>query len=399
MNILMTNHRLHSRGGSEVFTSEVARALAAKGNNVCVFTTVSGGIGSELEGAGIPIVADPALCPFQPDIIHGQHHVETMTALASWPSVPVVHFAHGLEAWEEQRPKHPRIQRYIAMSPRLAEWIALDVGQPLEAIAVVKNFIDEKRFKTVRDPALKTGKALVYINSMKSGSAAHAALQAACADVGLTLDARGIDFGEVVADAEALLPNYDLVFASGKSAIEAMACGCTVIPISKDKFRERIHPGNVEAVSEFNFCTDANDPDIQHGPVADELRRVQWSDAAGVCEFIRSRFTLDRAADQLLKIYETAVHDFRMKPSQPAPEASEKAFAKFLLWMAGAVKDVDERHAVLWEKKEAAVERADKWKLKSEALQKKVDELRKELEAERRGVLAKLFRKVPKPPR
>ncbi len=47
-----------------------------------------------------------------PDIIHGQHHAETMTALLHFASVPAVFFfCHGWRPPEEEPPLFPRSAR------------------------------------------------------------------------------------------------------------------------------------------------------------------------------------------------------------------------------------------------------------------------------------------------
>lgn len=231
MNILMTNHQMERRGGSELFVDEVARKLLGDGHRVCVFSTLLGPLSSQLEDAGVPVVSDPSECPFRPDIIHGQHHLETMTALCCWLDVPAIYYVHGSGPWEEHPPVHPRIRKYLGTAPRLAWWIAHECGVEEASVGVVRNFFDPSRFREVRSPDARSGRALVFHNQLTESSAAYHALRDACRQADLTCETLGFSFGRTVEEPGKVLTDYDVVFAAGRSAIEAMACGCAVIPI------------------------------------------------------------------------------------------------------------------------------------------------------------------------
>lgn len=109
MKILFTNHRLKERGGSELFTAEVTTELLHRGHEIAIFSTVGGPIAEGLRAAGLTVIEDPAACPFTPDLIHSQHHLETMAALTAWPHAPGLYFLHGYGPWEERPPLHPRL--------------------------------------------------------------------------------------------------------------------------------------------------------------------------------------------------------------------------------------------------------------------------------------------------
>jgi hypothetical protein len=154
MKILMTNHRLRGAGGSEWFVVETAGGLRERGHEVAVFSAAGGEMAERLAETGITVLATPRDCPFRPDLIHGQHHLETMAALRAWPGVPAVYFIHGAAPWEEHPPAHPRIRRYLATSPRFAPWIARECGAPESNVETVRNFFDPERFPVVRPQPL-----------------------------------------------------------------------------------------------------------------------------------------------------------------------------------------------------------------------------------------------------
>ena len=55
------------------------------------------------------------------------------------------------------------------------------------------------------------------------------AIAAACHAAGITLDVVGGAAGRVSDAPEHLLPAYDIVFAKGRTALEALAVGCATV--------------------------------------------------------------------------------------------------------------------------------------------------------------------------
>jgi hypothetical protein len=84
------------RAGTELYVRDLALALQSRGHAPIVYTSRIGEAARELGEATVPIVDDLAMLSSPPDIIHGHHHVETMTALLHFREVPAVFFCHGL---------------------------------------------------------------------------------------------------------------------------------------------------------------------------------------------------------------------------------------------------------------------------------------------------------------
>ncbi len=361
MKILMTNHRLQQRGGSELFVLEIATGFRRLGHEVCVFTTVPGPLSERLATTGIPVVGDPAECPFTPDILHGQHHLETMAALSLWPGVPATYMVHGATPWEEQAPVHPRIRRYLATTKRLAWYIARDCGVEESSVLVVRNFFDPARFTRVRPPDRRTGRALVFHNTMAPDGPAVRNLERACAACGLTLERIGAAFGRMIDNPEEALPEFDVVFAGGRSAIEAMACGCAVIPVTAAQSTDRIHPGNYQELADRNFTAETNTPPLAADEVAGQLRAIDAAETRQVTQWIREEATLPVAVGRLLDCYQGVL----AAPAAGGTEDELRPLGRYLLALAARVKDADARRAALADDKERATQRAAKWKARA----------------------------------
>jgi hypothetical protein len=75
--------------------AELGRALASRGHQVAACSSQIGEAGSMLKGMAIPVIIDPFNSPFKPDVIHGQHHLDSMRALFAFPDVPTIYHCHG----------------------------------------------------------------------------------------------------------------------------------------------------------------------------------------------------------------------------------------------------------------------------------------------------------------
>src|SRR5215204_6227314 len=80
------------RGGTELSALEVATELLRRGYRPTIFSPILGTTADEARAAGIPVVATLAEIPEAPDVIHGQHQVETATALVHFPRTQAVSF-------------------------------------------------------------------------------------------------------------------------------------------------------------------------------------------------------------------------------------------------------------------------------------------------------------------
>src|ERR1039457_3480393 len=91
MKILITSNNVEGRGGTESFVRTLARGLESVGHSVMAYSSDPGQGERLLENDVVPVATDLENLPFLPDVIHAQHHLDTMTALTALPGVPAVH--------------------------------------------------------------------------------------------------------------------------------------------------------------------------------------------------------------------------------------------------------------------------------------------------------------------
>jgi len=332
LRILLTNHTLADRGGSDLYVRDVARALLARGHRPVVYSPVLGTVCDDLRLATVPVVDDLDRIAEAPDVIHGQHHLETMTALLHFPGVPVVFVCHGWTPWEEAPPLFPRILRYVAVDEVCRDRLVLQHGVPRDATEVLLNFVDLDRFQLRRPLPERPLRALLFCNE----DGPHVGVvREACLEAGITLDLTGRAFGNATSSPEALLPQYDLVFGKARSAIEALAVGCAVILISAAGLGPMVRTGDLDRLRSLNFGIRAlRDPLTVIGLRA-RIAAYDAADAAAVSARVRASAGREQAVDRLIALYHEILG--RWRATVPADDES-KAAARYLRSIALAFK-------------------------------------------------------------
>jgi hypothetical protein len=306
MRVLITNITLAGRTGTEINVRDVACGLHARGHAPIVYSPALGEIADELRARTIPVVDDLTTIGERPDVIHGHHHPETMAAVLRFPGVPAIFFSHDFTAWHDAAPRFPRIRRYVAVDEANRDRLVLAGGIPADMIRVVLNAVDLQRFAPRSALPSRPGRALVL--SHYAGEHPHdRAVRAACDRLGLPLDVVGKGVGAVSRAPEDLLGRYDLVFAKGRSALEALAVGCAVVLVDFAGSGPMVTSAELERLRRNNFgrrlLVRPLDPDV----IGAEIARYDAADATRVSAAIRATAGLDAQLDVLETIYREVV--------------------------------------------------------------------------------------------
>lgn len=338
MKILITNNRLDLRGGAEMFVRDLARALQTRGHSVLAYSSDLGEGERLLQSDLLPVSTDLENLPFRPDIIHGQHHLDAMSALMALPGVPAIFHCHGA-VWREAIPKHPRIYHYLAMSRTLKERLVIESNIAADDITVWLNTVDTARFQTVRNLPAQPARALFFNNRHNSKSETVRAARTAAERCGISLDLIGNNFEKKIYDPENVLPQYDLVFASGKCAIDAIASGCAVIVVGRTSCGEMVTAENYERLRAVNFSIAVNSAPTSAEKIESEIRKFSPTDAAQVTTRLRCEASLDSSIDRLLAIYEAVIAQHRGAAIDFAAES--RAVSHYLRRLVPVIKELD----------------------------------------------------------
>ncbi len=311
LRILITNHTLAGRAGSELYVRDTALELLRRGHTPVAYSSQLGEVARELQAAGITVVDDLNLLAEAPDLIHGQQHMELMTALLHFPDVPAVQFIHSSKSWYEKPIHFPRILRYVAVDHGCRDLLlAHDVGA--ERIRVLLNFVDLARFKS-RDQALPATPQRALLFSNYAGDETHLpAVRDACARARIKLDVIGSGANTAISQPEKVLSEYDLVFAKGRSALEAMAVGVAVVLCDREGSGPLVDTKNFAALRPLNFGRAALDKPLDAGLVLAEIKRYDPVEALRVSQIVRACAGHETVVDELINLYAEVKREFEL---------------------------------------------------------------------------------------
>jgi glycosyl transferase family 4 len=337
LRILLTNTSLIHRAGSELYLYELATRLLERGHSPVAFSPRLGPLAEEMRKATIPVVDRLDAIGEPPDLIHGQHHVETMSALLHFPGVPAVFVCHGWLPWEEDPPQFPRILRYLAVDHTVRERLVSEKGIPPDLVDVVLNFVDLERFQPRASLPPAPRRALVFSNQAHEGTHLPA-VREACSRFGIEVDVAGIASGQSVTEPEKLLPAYDLVFAKGRAALEALAVGTAVVLCDATGAGPLVGSADLDRLRPLNFGIRTLRHPVAADYLASQIERYDAADAAEASQRIRASAGIEEAVDRLVEIYDRVLAEHRKRGNPSAAEEGRAAGA-YLRWLNPFLKE------------------------------------------------------------
>lgn len=341
MKILITNNTLQNLGGSEWVVIELARALVARGHQVVACSSQIGEAGRLIKESGITVINNPFDTPFQPDVIHGQHHLDTMRAIAAFPNTPAIYHYHGYFPWVEDAPFHPRITHYLGMCELLTEKLRVNADTGSAQILTFNNWFDDTRFKYPRVSQKTPKKALFYFRAFNRQSSIAQKLVEIFKLNGIELDLN-VE-GNSTPEPELVLNEYDIVLASGRSAIEAMASGCAVIPVSDKACLDFVNLQNFEEFQKQNFSPLSFTPNFNIQNINDILQQYNVNDVQLVTKKIRQENNLSNRVIEFENIYLDSIQRFKQKIINESIDSHVEllAFSKYIQTIMPLVREYE----------------------------------------------------------
>jgi len=336
MRILITNNTLDFRGGSELYVRDLAIALLKRGHMPIAYSTKLGDIAQEIRAATVPVIDNLDALAAPPDVIHGHHHLDTMTALLRFPGVPAVYFCHGWLPWEETPPRFPRILRYVAVDHLCRDRLLFEHGIPEDRIRVLLNFVDLERFKPRGPLPARPQRALIFSNYATEETQIPA-VRDACARHGITTEVVGFGAGNFCARPEELLGRYDLVFAKGRAALESLAVGVAVILCDKKGVGPMVTSGELDRLQPLNFGLRTLHEPLHADAVERQIVRYDAEEAAKVSRLVRANAGANAVVDQIVSLYREIITENTKIESSLDEEA--RCSAAYLRWLAPTLKD------------------------------------------------------------
>lgn len=298
MRVLITNLLLSHRSGTEVVVEQLAEGLRRAGHEAAVLVSHAGEQAAGLRWRGHVVCERVSQLPWRPDVIHGHHNMMTMVALAAFPGVPAVFTCHDASSGFDRAPRHPRIGRYIAVDALCRDRLRGD-GAAAEDIVVLGNSVDPEAYPRRGPLPPRPGRALILAKNRGHVEA----VRRACAEAGLPVDELGHGFGAVSDRLGEVLPEYDVVFATARGALEAAYAGCAVVVCDARGFAGLLTSAVEPAWRAGNFGRAILTRPTSAQRVAAALAAYDPDDAARVTGSLREACALPGHVDALLAIY------------------------------------------------------------------------------------------------
>jgi hypothetical protein len=339
LKILITNLKLTARSGTEMYVRDLGLELRRRGHTPIVYTPIaSGTIVDELRRATIPVVDQLDRIGVEPDVIHGHHAHQVMAALLHFDQTPAIFVCHDYAAWHDEPPLFPRIRRYVAVDHTCLDRLVCQSGVDQASAEVMLNFVDLQRFTPRAPLPARPARALVF-SHLAAGDGFFGEIAAACRDRGIAVDAAGTDSGRLVQDPETMLGAYDLVFAKGKAALEALAVGAAVVLCDQMGLGPMVTVARLDELQAGNFGRRHLLQPVTRQAAGDEIDRYDAADAAAVSRTLRTRAGLVERVDELVALYRCVIQEQKAAP--PDAEAERRATAAYMARIAATEAVID----------------------------------------------------------
>ena len=333
MRVLITNNTLGARAGTELYVRDLAIELMRRGHQPVAYSTHLGIVAEELRAATVPVIDSLKSLGEPPDIIHGQHHYEALTALLRFPSAPAVYCCHGWLPFEETTLRHPNILRYIAVDELCREKLITEGGIQPERIELIFNFYDQRLFAPRTPLPPKPKRALAFSNEFTEHSGLQV-LSEACARCGIELHVHGLANGNPIDQPGRFLAAYDVVFAKARCAIEALAVGTAVILCAPGRLGHMVTSKDFAALRTWNFGIRTLTQPLQVDLVTAELQKYDCADAAQVSQLTRGACEMHAAVDRILDVYHGVIRENSESGPRDRLEAGSAAVQYLEYWAA-----------------------------------------------------------------
>jgi hypothetical protein len=346
MRILITNLQFCGRSGTELYVFELALELVRQGERPIVYSPKLGELADQLKARAVPVVDQLHQIGSPPDIIHGNHVLPTLTALAHFSATPAINVCHDCSAWHDRPVIHPRVKRHLAVDAACRQRLVEMEGVDERLVETHFNGVQLDKFHPREPLPEKPNRALLLSNYADDQTLKIA--REACRQRQITLHAVGRKLGGTTERPEALLRDYDVVLAKGRIAWEALAVGCALIVCDDRLIGQAVRCENLEELRNWNFGRRTLQTRLTTQTLRAQLDRYCRDDAAKVSAIIRNSTSLQVAASRLRALYAEVLD--QAGPNPGSGDEDLRAIADHLHWFSQHQRklagEIAERHSI-----------------------------------------------------
>lgn len=230
MRILFTNRALEGRGGSESYLETVVSEVGRLGHEVIVFSPRCGAVAERLRDSGVTVVDRVSEIPRDIDVIHGQHLDAVGAVRERFTDTPLVFVTHSWFLRIEEPVLELGASRYVALNEITRRQLTVRAGVAPAAVVRLTQPVSLPLADNGRDPIAAA--PTVALASSRSLRTRIDQIEHACARRGIALRVVG-PAGRESPDPRIEMLSSDIVFAVGRTALEAMALARAVFVLDE----------------------------------------------------------------------------------------------------------------------------------------------------------------------
>ena len=298
--VLLVTIKLDGRTGTEIVCSETAHGLRKRNHAVSIYTQQDGATADSLRAGGFEVVTDLAALRSVPEVIQANQTFPLLEVVARFPDVPAISICHDSTAWFSEPVDLPSIRRHVAVDFACRDRIASRFPHLADRIEILHNAVDLDAYPPRAPLPDRPARALLLA---KHASRYPDAVRAACAQRGLALSVVGAAVGDEVDTLPAHFRAHDLVFASARAALEALAAGCAVILLDGRGFAGLVTSDAVSDWRQNNFGARLLSQPTSAELIGAAIDRYDAADAQRVSAFIREHASLETYLDRLERLF------------------------------------------------------------------------------------------------
>ncbi|MDF1751660.1 MAG: glycosyltransferase [Verrucomicrobiales bacterium] len=345
--IIFTNYGLSGQHGTEMFLWDVTRRLQSRGTRCGIFSPRLGPIAEAFRKEGIEVWDNPDEIDWEPDLLHCHHVSETVRILHRFPKTPALFMLHEPRLWQGYAPVTSRIERYVAVDHFCKQRLIREHNFEDNEITVIPNGVDTEKFN-LRSPLPKIPRrALIFTSGGDPGKYLDV-VRSTCTTLGIHLDEIGPAAGNSVKHPEDILPEYDLVFAKARCALEALCAGCSVIITGAEGFGGIVTSNRFDHFRRMNFGMGLLTLPLTEDSLIAQIKSYDSKDSERVTHRVRTECGVDQTVTALESLY-VEIGAVNNSATTVAPQVSLEAAAHIskgiteeAVWLAKNVEHLNQ---------------------------------------------------------
>jgi hypothetical protein len=291
-----------------------------RGHRPVVYAPVLGRTATSLQEQSIPVVDNLALITEPPDIIHGSHTPTIIESIVRFPTCPAIQVHHStgypIVGYPMSEPLFlPQVRRHVAVDQNTRDYLVSAAGVPPERIRLAYNAADLRRVPPRARPLrARPERALIFTKTRSQVPI----VTEACRRAGITVQTLGRGVDRVVMDPERELVEYDLVFATARSALEAIAAGAATIVMDGRGLSEMATRDNFDRLRLHNFGRRSLLHEVTIESIACEIAKYDAAEAAALSDYARPLVDIEHQLDLFERLYFETIEEFAASPNADA---------------------------------------------------------------------------------